>query len=244
MNINMAIRSRRRRLLIVFICGATCVENPFSTPCPHPAAAQATRPASGEEIARLIAGLANRSYHKREQITRQIAEVGPAAIPYLRRELHNPRQEIAFAARELMQELEEVFFCGVSIRLEADPPRIRWDQPLCLRVVVENGSPFEAKLPWDTHPDTTTRPASIAAQVGAMLDVGDFLEVTSPRNEPVDLRVDPIGNDRDVEAAVNERTTGGPVSMLAAGQRSTLDLPEFNHGWARYPLLSNQASAK
>lgn len=215
----------------VFVC--VCL-----TVCPGPAGAQTTRPTSGEEIARLVAGLANRSYQKREQITRRIAEVGPAAIPYLRRELHNPKQEIALAARELMQELDEVLFAGASVRLEVDPPRVRWDQPVRLRIVVENGPAFPTKVPWKIPLIATTQPASLASRVGVMMDVGDFLDVTSPGDEPVDMRVEPIGDDRDVEAAVNERVTGGPASVLAPGKQCVLDIPEFNRGWARYPLLT------
>lgn len=203
----------------------------------EPATAQTTAPASGEEIARLVAALANRSYQKREEAARRIAGVGPAAIPYLRREIDNPRQEIALAARELMEELEDVFFCGVSVRLEADPPRTRWDQPVRLRVVTENRSPFEAKLPWNVAA-AATRPASLAEKVGLMLAVGDFLEVTSPTGQPVDLRTESIDDDLAVQKTVNDLATGRPVSALAPGHQCVVDLAEFNRGWARYPLLA------
>ena len=214
--------------------GCVCA---FLAPATTPAAAQSTAPASPEEIARLVAGLANRSYSKREEAARRIAQVGPAAIPYLRREIDNPRQEIALAARELMEELQDVFFCGVTVRLEVDPPRTQWDRPVRLRIVTENRSPFDAKLPWDIAA-AATRPASLAERVGLMLAVGDFLEVTSPTGQPVDLRIESIDDDLAVQKTVNDLATGGPVSVLAPGQQCVADLPEFNRGWARYPLLA------
>ncbi len=225
--------NRRRAPLCVSLLAA------LAAVCAPAAFAQTTQPTKPEEIGRLVKQIAAPSYRAREQVLRRIAEVGPSAIPYLRREMNNPKQEIALAARELAEELEEVFFSGAVVRLEADPPRVRWDQPLRLRVIVENRAGFPTKIPWTCGAGSATRPARPAEQAALALDVSDFLEVTAPDDGPVELRVDPIGDDREVETAVEKRAKGGgATSPLAPGRTCTADVPEFNRGWARYPLLA------
>ncbi|MBN1490451.1 MAG: hypothetical protein JXA69_11095 [Phycisphaerae bacterium] len=203
-----------------------------------PLRGQTTQPASPDVIAELVARLGKGSYRQREQAVRQIAELGPAALPALRHQVRSTRHEAALAARELIEELDGVLFTGVSLRLELDPPRARWNEPFRLRVIAENRSDYEALLPWETRRPPTTAPADLAYTVGLTLDIAEFLEVVGPDDEPVELNVDTIGEDEAVERAVWARATSGPVRALAAGQRHEVELAAINRGWARYPLLA------
>jgi hypothetical protein len=202
--------------------------------------APATRPArplSPDELSRLVAELGRGSFRKRKETVRQIATCGTAALPALRRALDSPKQEIALAARELIAMLENVCFTGAKLRLEVDPPRVRWNEALRLRVVVENPNEFDVHVPWDVSPASTTGPAATAWQVGAMLDVGEYLTVVGPDGEEVEFRVDPIEDHERIEREVNNRLVLGPVGRIGPRASCVLELPSLNRGWARYPLL-------
>jgi len=195
----------------------------------------ASRPAPPEEIAEIVRSLGRGSYRQRENAMRRLARIGPAAIPYLAEETDNPRAEVALAAGELIRELSAVFFCGTQIRLEAQPTTIRWDEPVRLRIRVQNRGPYDALLPWSERP-TTSAPAD---RVATFFDVADFLEVTGPSGRPVEVRSESIGEDPAVERVVLKRADlGGEVSTLPPGREGVLDVPEFNRGWARFPLLT------
>jgi len=72
-----------------------------------------------------------------------------------------------------------------------------------------------------------------------MLDAADFLTVTGPDRQPLELRVDPIDQDPSVNQAVHDRAGDNPPShVVPAGQTAHLPLPLFNRGWARYPMLA------
>ena len=49
--------------------------------------------------------------------------------------------------------------------------------------------------------------------------------------------MDEISDDPAVLRVVQERLSGGPISVLAPGERASVALVAFNRGWARYPLL-------
>lgn len=218
---------------------------PLAPVSAQPATGIASRPASPEELARLVRRITTPSYQVRDRVFRAIAEIGPAAIPLLRRETNRSRQDVALAARELIEELEEVFFSGVTVRLEADPPRAAWDEAIRLTVFVENPTSFEARIPWalpdaTTTTAVTTRPKTPADQVGMIMDVAAFLEMMTPDGQALDLRVDSLEDDRDVKDVVEARADdGGPVSVLPPGRRCTVVLADLNRGWSRYPLLAS-----
>lgn len=106
------------------------------------------RLASREALAEAVTALGRGSYRRREEAAREIATVGPAAIPLLREHFGSGKEEVALMARELATELEEVFFCGTTVRLEFVPSRIRWDEPVALRIEVTNPTPFDVWIPW------------------------------------------------------------------------------------------------
>jgi hypothetical protein len=70
-----------------------------------------------------------------------------------------------------------------------------------------------------------------------MVDLADFLIITGPDGESVELTVDEILTDPAVMSAIEWRAEGGDLTPVPPGGKLVYRLPEFNRGWARYRLL-------
>lgn len=199
-----------------------------------------TRPApTPDEIRRAVRQLNHPSVTQRRAATRQLAEWGPLAFGELRQAAASPALESALAARDLLRELEAAVLIGAEVRLEVDRTRIAWDEPVTLRVHARNPTGGPLRVPWETP--TTSRPVDRLAdheQVARMLDAADFLVVTGPDGRNIGLRVEPIERDPAVAEAVEVRARGTPPThIVEAGRSAELDIPLFNRGWARFPML-------
>jgi hypothetical protein len=198
----------------------------------------ATRP-SDSEIRQSVRFLNHPSPARRREAIRKLAGWGRLAFPELKRAANDRNHEVALAARELLEELEAAILIGARVRLEVSRSPVSWDEPFDLILHVDNCSNAEMRVPW---PKPTTQPADPdAAQVAAMLDVADFLDVVGKDGEVIDLRVDAIEHNAEVYAAVNVRAgEDPPTHVVPANQSVELVIPSFNRGWARYPLLEEQ----
>ncbi len=172
---------------------------------------------------------------------RQLAAWGPLAFGALRQAASGPDLEAALVARDLLDELETAVLIGAQVRIEVNRARVNWDEPVTLVLSAHNLTGGPLRVPWPGSADTpATHPAhDDASQVAAMLDAADFLIVTGPDGQPVDLRIEPIDRDRAVYQVVDVRARATPPSHLVEpGQTACLRVPLFNRGWARYPMLS------
>ena len=70
-----------------------------------------------------------------------------------------------------------------------------------------------------------------------MIDLADHLVVTGPGGAEIQVRVDDVLADPKVMAAIEWRVEGGDLTPIPPGGTLVYRLPEFNRGWARYPLL-------
>lgn len=213
-----------------------------SQPASNPSAA--TRPAGApapEAIRKVVRDLNHPQPARRRAAIRQLAEWGPLAFPELRAAIARGSHEEALSARALLQELEGAILIGATVCLQLDRTRIAWDEPVTLTVIAENATPGPLRVPWPEPP--ASQPASEAArearQVACMMDAADFLVVTGPDGEEIDLRVEPIDRSPEVYREVNLRARDNPPShVIPPGARASLDILLFNRGWARYPMLA------
>ena len=198
------------------------------------------RPLGGDategEIAALILALSDPTYGRRTHATRRLCAIGNPAREALEAAASGADPETALRAQAVIAVLDDLLFGGVSVRLACAKSSIAWDEHINLDVIVANRSAYPARIPFAISVDVPP-PASDARQVGDLLDVADMLRVRRVEGSAVDLVVDDITADPAVEAAVQERLNGGPMSLLPPGEERTLTVRHFNRGWARYPLL-------
>ncbi len=204
--------------------------------------APTTRPSLPTEAqVREAAGQLGHPLHTtRQAAARRLAEWGPAAVSALRAAAAGSDLETALSARKLLAEMQAMLFLGAEIELVIARPEVGWDEPFDLVVRVHNPSPAPIRLPWPAvKPSLTTRPASAdAAQVANLIDVADFLTVLGPDGTPLEPRIDPIGADAEVRAAVDVRAgPQPPFQWLEPGRDAELHVSAFNRGWARYPMF-------
>ncbi len=206
----------------------------------RPATSQPAGP-SASEVREAIADLSNPRPARRRAAARQLASWGPAVIPDLRRVAAEADLETALLARALLSDLEQALFSGAQIRLRAEPSKARWNEAVRLVVEVHNPSAAPIRVPWPAvSPAAATRPTvGDAEQVGAMLDIADYLGVLGPDGQEVSSRCELIDRDPEVSRAVHARAAGAITGhKLAPGGTVVLTIPAFNRGWMRYPLLA------
>ncbi len=194
-------------------------------------------PAAPGEVARLIGELSDPSYDRRMFATRRLVAIGREALAPLSEAARGSDLETALRAQRIVRILESILFAGCELTIEFSKPRIRWDEPVDLRVTIENKSRFTATVPFEFEANESGERPSDAMQVALMLDVGEWLLFLRPDGTPPQMRVDDIAADPDVLDVVQERLGTGPTSELAAGRKVTIVAPSFNRGWARFPLL-------
>lgn len=211
---------------------------PATTTSPGPAP-QAALPDEAQ-IRPAVRLLSHPSPAQRKAAARRIAAWGRLSFGELQKAAAGPDLEGALSARELLAELDSAILVGGQVTLGVDRPRIAWDQPITLTVRVSNPTTAPIRVPWPGPRPPSSRPASDdAEQVGAMLDVADCLTVIGPDGQGVELRFEPLDGDPAVYAAVTSRAGRNPPShLLAPGGEVTLQVKQFNRGWARYPLLA------
>lgn len=192
---------------------------------------------SEAEIAALASQLSDQAYEKRVGATRRLCAIGQPATDVLRRVSHGDDMEAALRARKVIQALERVLFAGVDVRLESDRTTFAWNEPIELRIVLENKSRFPARVPFRTGTEHSEGDSADARQVASMIDASEWLMVKNAQGRAIELRVDEISDDPAVLRVIQERLTGGPISELAPGERAIVIVGSFNRGWARYPLL-------
>lgn len=196
----------------------------------------ADSPADTEEIAALIRDLGDTSYERRTRATRRLCSIGMPAYASLRRAAEGDNVEVALRAKHLLTVMDKRYFAGAEVSLAFSAATIHWDDPVDLIVTITNPTAYEVRVPFELDEPrrgTTTD----AEQVGAMLDVADFLLVIDPKGKPVEPRVDDIMADPAVQAAVEDRVEHGFVGVISPGGKAVLRVPAFNRGWARYPFL-------
>lgn len=185
--------------------------------------------------------------NKRTAALRELAELGPMAIPPLRDAVDGPYLEGALLAERLLVELDSAVLMGADIHIRFNREQITWDEPVALVVDVRNPTEAPIRVPWPialaASPDKQISDSALSpepvVQVSAMLDISDYLRVVGPDGSPLELRVDPIERDALVAEAVNIRAGETPPSHhIPPGGAERLIVPAFNRGWARFPMLT------
>jgi hypothetical protein len=196
-----------------------------------------SRQAREDRIEKLIAKLGDASYGVRADAMRDLIAIGPDAMPMLREAAGLDDMEIALRAEEVIRAFRQVMFAGATVKLTAEPDAVRWDQPFALEASVTNHSSEPCRTPF-APAEAGPRPTSAEAeQVGAMLDLADYLVVKGPNGRVIRLHTEPIDEDPAVEAAVRWRVEAEPVGSLGGGRTLRIRGDDFNRGWARYRML-------
>lgn len=196
-----------------------------------------TRPATEDDIARLIRDLGNRSYETRTSATRRLCAIGMRARRQLESAAGANDAEIALRADRIVSSLDRLLFAGVDVALTFSKPSVSWNEPVALRVTLTNRSDYATRVPFETDPEKRKALSEDARQVGDMLDVAEWLHVRRLNGSALELRVDNILDDAAVGSEVNRRLNGGPESILQPGKEITIVAEAFNRGWSRYALL-------
>ncbi len=224
-----------------------CIVALVACACAAPASAcgrQQDAP-SPETIGAWIDRLGSAQFSERDDAMRRLVAIGPAALPALRSAAADRAFEVATRARHVSEWIEALLFTGVEIELGVSRPQIRWDEPFDVTLRLTNRSAFAAVIPFapsDAADQTGDDDASgHVRRLGLVLDASEFLRVTDPAGEPVELRVDDVSGVAAAERAVDARLGGGPTSRLAPGASVTLRIPAINKGWGRYAFLDRGA---
>lgn len=194
-------------------------------------------PTTGAEIAKLIADLGDPAYMTRAYATRRLAAIGTTAYDQVKAASIGDDPETAMRARRILAIYDRLLFFNAEVTVSFSRSKIAWTDPVDLVVTVTNRGKHSLKVPFAIKSSERENRSADALQVADMLDIGDFIHVRNPQGKNVDLRVDEISLDPDIVAVVQQRLNGGPFAEVAAGQRVTLTVHDFNRGWARYPLL-------
>lgn len=202
------------------------------------ALAQSPPPAATDaEIARLISQLSDPAFERRVGASRRLCAIGAPAIEALKGAAAGEDTEAALRAKKILNALDRVLFSGIEVQLEADRTAVSWDQPVELRLVLENRSRHPARIPFASGSDQSETTSADAGQVATMIDASDWLVVRNDRGREVLLHVDEISDDKAVWQVIQDRIRSGPLSDVSPGERRIIVLSDFNRGWARYPLL-------
>ena len=204
--------------------------------CPARGAEPTSAPGTADAAA-LVQQLGDRSFPVRAEASRRLCALGAAARPALEPAARSSDPEIALRARALLEVIDQLLFAGCKLELAVSKPRIRWEEPVNLTLAVSNVSTFPATLPFEPSAPATQPAEADGAQVAALLDLADLIEITGPEGTPVPLYVDPPAGDPAVEAAVRSRADAEVSGRLEPGRSLRVAAPRFNRGWARYPLL-------
>jgi hypothetical protein len=194
-------------------------------------------PATPDEVAALVKSLGDPSYEARTFATRRLCAIGPGAADALRAAAEGDDAEVAMRARQLLTVFDRLLFADARISVAFSKSQIAWNEPVDLVITVVNESSHAVQVPFEGDPPRAEPKVGDAQQVGAMLDVADWLTLKGPDGRPVELRMDDLDADESVAAAVQARVDGAPVTAVRPGGAVVLTLRDFNRGWARYPLL-------
>ncbi len=193
------------------------------------------------EVERLIGDLSDPSFEKRTEATRRLCAAGQAAVPALKRVAKGDDYESAIRARNLLRVLDQLFFTGLAIELAVSKDEIAWNQPVDLTVTLTNRSAYPSHVPFEASLQRRKALQPAVRAVADLIDLADFLTVSAPDGEEIELRVDDINANPFVAAIVQARTEGGPTATLEPGEKLVYRVAGFNRAWARYPLLERGA---
>ncbi|RJP32019.1 MAG: hypothetical protein C4547_14675 [Phycisphaerales bacterium] len=233
-NVRTPCRPAGRRLAMVALTGMFVLS---VRPQPLQAEQDAgVDPATAEWIEQLGAA----EFQRRDEAMRRLVCLGPAALPALRAAAASKPFEAATRARRVTEWIEALLFTGVEVELSFSREHIRWDEPVDLHIRMTNRSAFAAGVPFAPGGEDRSGPDSASEDVrrlGMILDASDYLRVTDPAGEEVDLRVDDISGEAAAERVVDARIGGGPTTRLAPGESLSIRVDAVNKGWARYAFL-------
>jgi len=218
------------RVLILCLSFASILV-PFGTLSP----AAAPDAADAKQAALLIGKLDDQEYQVRVESERKLRRLGIEAIPVLQGALHHDSPEIALRAKKLLAVAQQRLLTKLKVRLEIKPDRVGWNEPFDLIVTFKNPTAYDMALP--LLPETPDVQNTDAAQVGAMLNIADDLDVVGPDGREIELHLIDIKEDPAVDREVNRRLNVTENVRLPAGESHARTIPAFNRGWARYRML-------
>jgi len=217
-------------------CVALAVYASFSVPADRVWADDAGS-CSPEQIDVLIDRLGDTSFKTRTQATQDLINCGPGAFDALKRAAESADLETRVRAKALCAVFEELLFAGADISLRTSRSAVAWDEPFDLTVSIRNPTTHPINVPFILPLQDAGGDQAHLTQCTRMMDIADFLVVTDGAGDVVDLKVDDINQDARVRDAVMQRAEDAPIGRLDSARSVDFTIPEFNRGWARYPLL-------
>lgn len=201
-------------------------------------AQQAPSPGSTRDaVQHLVDDLSDPAFAVRQAAVNKLYAAGPKVLSTLADVSKGDDFEAALRARDLIKRIQKLFLVGAKIELSASQPRLRWDEPISIRVKIINPSEFPIHLPFLIRNRESIDSDPLAVQMGNLLDAADFLQVLRPDGEAVELHVDDLRGQPSLERALDVRAYDEPASLLAPNSEFVLTLPAFNRGLARYRLF-------
>ncbi|MCG3138235.1 MAG: hypothetical protein HJJLKODD_02096 [Phycisphaerae bacterium] len=185
----------------------------------------------------LLEQLGDPQFERRQQAVEQLYAAGPAALQALEQLPVSGDYEAALRARRLLERIQKLYLVGATVELAVRPATAAWDQPITLVVTFRNPTSHPVLLPFFTTDRQVLDQNPLAVQVGNMLDALDFVQVSGPDGQPRELIVDEYGGTAAIEQAIEARAYTAPTSTLPPGSEFTLELQEFNRGFARVRML-------
>jgi hypothetical protein len=187
------------------------------------------------QAVQLIQKLEDPQYPVRVDSEHKLRRLGVDAIPALRDAMNHDSPEIALRVKKLLADAQQQLLARLEVRMDAKPDHVAWGEPFDLVLTFKNPTPYEMVLP--ILPESPEAPNTAAAQVGAMLDIADHLEVVAPDGREIELHLTDVKEDPAVDHEVNRRLNVTEELCLPAGQTYVHTIRQFNRGWARYRML-------
>ena len=193
---------------------------------------------SAAQVQSWIEQLSHPDFHVRQQAVGRLYAAGPAVLKQLDQLIQESNDfEAVLRAKALINRIQQLYLVGAQVKLEVDKKEVRWDEPFTLRVTLTNPSDFPILMPFLIEDRQKLDINPLAVQVGQMLDALDFLAITGPNGEAVDLTVSDYRGYPELKHAIETRATAEPASLLQPKQSVTLELAEFNRGFARVRMF-------
>lgn len=187
-----------------------------------------------KQLIALVEKLGSASFEDRSSATLALLKIGKSATSVLEMASRGDDYETAVRAKALIRVIDQSYFGGLDIRLEASKSKVAWDEPFDLHMHLDNKLDVSSRVPVVLR-DASDR-AGIDAVTG-LLDLADFLQVTGPDGSRIDLHTDDINEDVDLLTAVQQRVDGEVYSRVPPRARVTYDVEAFNRNRARYRML-------
>jgi hypothetical protein len=194
------------------------------------------QPANPSQLQTWIEQLGSPEYSVRQDAVTKLYAAGPSALKTLEAAAGGDDYEAALRARQVIERISQLFFVGARVSLHLDKASRPWSESFDVQVRIDNPTAVPIRLPFLNEDRGRLDTTVDATQVGTIMDLADFLEVSGAEDH-IALTLDDYRGREDIERSIDGRVYGEPSCWLQPGAHLTLNLQKFNRGWARYRML-------